>query len=78
MEKKIFKVAAANMDCELGNVSANLKKMESMCKEASSKGCSAILFPELAVTGYSPVLIGEKFYEISEPIPDQVPISSVK
>ena len=32
MEKKIFKVAAANMDCELGNVSANLKKMESMCK----------------------------------------------
>ncbi len=69
MEKKIFKVAAANMDCELGNVSANLKKMESMCREASSKGCSAILFPELAVTGYSPVLIGEKFYEISEPIP---------
>lgn len=67
MEKKIFKAAAANMDCVLGDVAANLKKMEKMCIEASKEGASAIVFPELAVTGYSPVLIAEKFYEISEP-----------
>ena len=30
MEKKIFKAAAANMDCVLGDVAANLKKMEKM------------------------------------------------
>jgi predicted amidohydrolase len=69
MNNKIFKVAAANMDCTLGNVSENLKKMKAICEEASEKGALAICFPELATTGYSPVLIGEKYYEISEPIP---------
>ncbi len=69
MEKKKFKVAAANMDCTLGVVSENLKKMESMCKEAAANGASAICFPELATTGYSPVLIAEKFFEISETVP---------
>ncbi|MEA4972149.1 MAG: nitrilase-related carbon-nitrogen hydrolase [Candidatus Metalachnospira sp.] len=69
MEKKKFIVAAANMDCTLGVVSENLKKMEAICKEASIKGAQAICFPELATTGYSPVLIGEKYYEISEQIP---------
>ena len=58
METKKFKVAAANMDCVLGDVQANLKKMEQMCKEASANGCTAICFPELATTGYSPVMIG--------------------
>ena len=69
MEKKIFKVAAANMDCELGDVKANLKKMEVFCREAAGEGALAICFPELATTGYSPVMIGEKYYEISESIP---------
>ena len=69
MENGIFKVAAAQMDCTLGVVSENLKKMESMCIEASEHGAEVICFPELATTGYSPVLIGEKYYEISEPIP---------
>ena len=69
MNKKIFKAAAVNMDCELGNVKANLKKMADFCKEASAKGALAICFPELATTGYSPTILGEKYYEISEPIP---------
>ena len=69
MNKKIFKAAAVNMDCELGNVKANLKKMADFCKEASTKGALAICFPELATTGYSPTILGEKYYEISEPIP---------
>lgn len=69
MSKDIFKVAAAQMDCTLGDVPANLEKMEKMCKEAAANGAQVICFPELATTGYSPVLIGTKYYEISEPIP---------
>ena len=69
MNKKIFKAAAVNMDCVLGDVKANLKKMAEFCKEASAKGALAICFPELATTGYSPTILGEKYYEISEPIP---------
>ena len=56
METKKFKAAAVNMDCELGNVKANLKKMEAFCKEAAANGALAICFPELATTGYSPVM----------------------
>lgn len=69
MKKEIFKVAAAQMDCVLGDVPANLKKMEKMTVEAAGKGAKVILFPELCTTGYSPELIGEKYYTISEPIP---------
>lgn len=69
MNKKIFKAAAANMDCVLGDTKANLKKMADICKEASAKGALAICFPELATTGYSPTILGDKYYEISEPIP---------
>lgn len=30
MEKKIFKAAAANMDCVLGDVAANLKRWKNV------------------------------------------------
>jgi predicted amidohydrolase len=69
MENKRFKVAAAQMDCVLGVVQPNLEKMKDMCQEAAKQGAIAICFPEVATTGYSPVLINERFYEISEPIP---------
>lgn len=51
------KLPALDQCVSLGDVSANLEKMEAIC------------FPELATTGYSPVLIGEKYFDISEPIP---------
>ncbi len=69
MEKKKFIVAAANMDCRLGDVKYNLNHMKEICEEAAGKGTLAIVFPELATTGYSPTILGEKYYEISDPIP---------
>ena len=42
MNKKIFKAAAVNMDCVLGDVKANLKKMAEFCKEGA---CKDTLYP---------------------------------
>lgn len=69
MNEKTFRVAAAQMDCVLGDVKKNIEKMKEMVMEAAKNGAQVICFPELATTGYSPTMIGEKYYTISEEIP---------
>ena len=69
MSHQSFKVATAQMECALGDVAANVKKIILMSAEAASNGAKAVCFPEIAVTGYSPTTISEKYYEISEPVP---------
>lgn len=69
MKYQPFTVAAAQMECKLGDVDANIAKIADMATEAASKGAKAICFPELCIPGYSPSTIAEKYYEISEPVP---------
>ena len=61
MEKKKFIVAAANMDCRLGDVKYNLNHMKEICEEAAGKGTLAIVFPELATTSKRKTILGENY-----------------
>ena len=47
-----LKVAAIQMDCELGNVDGNLAKAGKLIQEAVEKGAKWVVFPELFNTGY--------------------------
>ena len=48
-----MKVAAAQIACTLGDVSANLAKMREFCARAKDESVELIIFPEAADTGYS-------------------------
>ena len=48
-----MKVAAAQIDCSLGEIEANVRKMRDFCVRANEAGAELVVFPELADTGYS-------------------------
>lgn len=60
------KVAVAQIDCTLGDVTANLAKIARMTAFATKDGTKLIIFPELATTGY---FISDRIDELAEPIP---------
>lgn len=62
-------IACGQMDCELGNLNANLNKIEHAIEEAASQGANIVCFPELSTTGYRQDLLGDKLWELAEPIP---------
>jgi predicted amidohydrolase len=45
-------VACVQMDCELGNVGANRRKIVGRLREAAARGAEIVVFPECAATGY--------------------------
>jgi predicted amidohydrolase len=47
------RIAAAQISCSVGDVAANLKKIEEFTRAAHAKGAELIVFPEMADTGYS-------------------------
>lgn len=47
-----FKVAAVQMDCEIGNVESNLAKAKKLIDKAIKKEAKVIVLPELFNTGY--------------------------
>jgi predicted amidohydrolase len=51
------RIAAAQIACTLGDVSANLNKMRDFSARAKVQGAELILFPEAADTGYSMPII---------------------
>lgn len=55
-----IKVAAANFDVEINDVSGNTKKIIECVKEAYSHGAKVICLPELCITSYSS---GDMFYQ---------------
>jgi len=60
-------IASVQMDVEIGDKSATWSKMETWIDRAAEKGADIVLFPELVLSaGYS---LGDRFYDISEPIP---------
>lgn len=64
----IVKVAAVQMNCELGDKEANLKKTEQLVLEAVRQGAKLIVVPELFNTGYR---VEESDLSLAEPIPGE-------
>ena len=57
--KGFFKIAAATPQLSLGNTVANAKELIRLAEEAARDGVSAIVFPELCLTGYT---CGDMFF----------------
>ena len=63
---KMVNVALAQISCKIGDKDYNIRKIERNVKQAKKKQASLIVFPELALTGYS---CRDLVYELAEPIP---------
>ena len=48
-----MKIAAAQIDCVLGDIDANVGKMRDFASRAKEAGAELIVFPEMADTGYA-------------------------
>ncbi len=61
--KKSFRIAVAQINCTVGDLEGNSKKIVEYLKTARSFGADIVSFPELAVTGYPPedLLLKESF-----------------
>ncbi len=59
-------VAVVQMDCRLGDVAANLERIEALTRSAvTDRGAQLVVFPECATTGY---FVGEQGHELGEPV----------
>jgi NAD+ synthetase len=60
----IVKIAIAQMNCTVGDLSGNVSKILDYCARARAAGASMMLTPELALCGYPPedLLLREGFY----------------
>jgi len=58
------RVAVAQMDCVLGDVSANLERIERLTRVAHADGAQLVILPECATTGY---FVGERVRELATP-----------
>ena len=47
-----MKIGIAQIDCEVGDVAANLRTITSMVRQAAEENCDLIVVPEMADTGY--------------------------
>lgn len=58
-----MKIALAQINCTLGDLAGNAKKMIAACQHASQQGAEIVITPELGLTGYPPMdlLLQEKF-----------------
>jgi omega-amidase len=55
-----MKIAAAQIDCAVGDIDANVRNMSGFASRAKEAGASLIVFPEMADTGYSMPVIQER------------------
>ena len=53
MENLTFKISIAQIAPEVGNLGANLEKLLSFHNRAQEEGSELVVFPELALTGYT-------------------------
>ncbi len=61
-----MKIAAAQIDCVLGDISANVQKMRDFAERAKAAGAELVVFPEMADTGYAMAVIREQARPWSE------------
>ena len=61
-----WNIGIVQMDCVLGDVEANLARIEAQAKEAVAKGADLVLFPECATTGY---FVAERIADLAEADP---------
>ena len=62
-----MKIGLAQIDCAVGDVSANCTKIDSFAQEAAAKNCSVIIFPEMTDTGY----VTDVIQETAQPWPGE-------
>jgi predicted amidohydrolase len=51
--RQVLRVALAQMDCTLGEVEENLRRMGDALAQARAEDADLVVFPELSLTGYS-------------------------
>ena len=61
-----FKLAVVQMDCVLGDVDANLERIDCLVCAAAAQGAMVAVLPELATTGY---FVGDRLGPLAESIP---------
>lgn len=61
-----FKAAAVQMDCDLGEVGANLARAESLITAACAAGARLAVLPELFGTGYR---LDQDYHQYAETVP---------
>lgn len=54
MSKNTVRIALAQIDCFVGNIESNVRKITDQIKKAKSYNVDIICFPELSITGYPP------------------------
>jgi len=59
-------IGLVQMDCEPGEVEANLSKIEARAVEAAGAGARLVVFPECATTGY---FVADRLASLAEPLP---------
>ena len=64
-------LALVQMEPALGDLPANLDHILALTQEAAGKGAGLIIFPELALTGYNPGLLGERLTRLSRTAHDE-------
>lgn len=64
--KQKFKLALAQISCNRGEKTENLKKIEKIVTKAKKYSVDLIVFPEMALTGYK---VRDEIYELAETIP---------
>jgi predicted amidohydrolase len=52
MTTKPWKIAVVQMDCKLGDIPHNLRRMKAHLREAAGQGARLIVFPECILSGY--------------------------
>lgn len=57
-----LRVGVAQMECELGNLAKNLERMEEFVAQAEADQIDLLVFPELALSGYS---VRGRFHEMA-------------
>ncbi|KKL28881.1 hypothetical protein LCGC14_2370720, partial [marine sediment metagenome] len=64
-----IKIAVAQMNSILGNVEANLTKVEGLMRSAAHLNAQLVLVPETFTTGYD---VADALSEVSDTIPGRV------
>jgi len=68
---KEITVALAQLSCKVGDKEHNLNAMKRNIRQAKQKDANLVVFPELALTGYT---CRDLVYELAEPIPEGLSI----